>query len=187
MKLKKILSALPVCALAMSFLLGASTASAATVIFGDPTAPNKATAISGLVVDGSEYFVSFIVSSFANEIYGPFAGDFPIFNTAIGAENAVFAVNAALQGAGATAIGEDGLPGVDAQGYNIGYESFILPIGDVESIFVWRGANESGSEWTPGIEFNELSYNLDERAWADFTFVTPVQVNTWGVVKSFYR
>jgi hypothetical protein len=167
-------------------LIGASVAGAATVEFGDLTAPTKATAISGLVVDGAEYRVDFILQSFAFEIYGPFPGNFAIFNSVATAEEAVDAINIALQAAGAASVGEDGLQDVDAQGYNVGYESFILNLGNVESVNVWRGANESGFDWLSGGQ-NSITYNLDERAWADFTFVTPVQVNTWGTIKSLFR
>jgi hypothetical protein len=149
----------------MYLLLGASTASAATVIFGDSSAPTKATGIQDLDVGGTLYNVTFNLQATAATIYGTYPGDFPIFNTASAASNARDAVNAALQAEGATAIGEDGLPGVDADGFNIAYDSFLL--GSIESVNVARGFEETG-EWLSG-GTNQLSYNLDERAWAEFT------------------
>ena len=186
MKLSKKLSILAAGAVAISMLLGTSTASA-EVIFGDPSHPNTATEITGLQVGGNTYNVLFKLQKFAFEIYGSFPGNFPIFNTYEEGEAALIAVSAALQAAGATAVGEDGLPDVEAQAYNIGYVSFILPLGEVESIRAWRAAAESGSTWTNSPEPNELTYNLDERAWADFSVGVPVEASSWSAIKSLYR
>ena len=163
MKQKTRFSAISAGAIAMGLLLGASTTQAA-VIF-DPNEPNKATEITDLNVGGTFYDVAFNSQAFAFEIYGPFPGDFPIFDTSAEAENASDAVCAALNAAGALSVGEPGLPGVEA--FNIGFESFILPVGNVESVNVARGFVE-GADWICE-DINQLTYNFDERTWAEFT------------------
>jgi len=161
MKQKTVFSALAAGAVAVGLLLAASTAQAEDVIF-DPSDPNKATGITDLDVGGTLYDVAFNLQAFAFEIYGAFPGNFPIFNTAQEAGDARDAVDAALNSAGALSLGEDGLAGVEANGFNIGFESFIVPIGDVESVNVARGFIE-GTDWISG-GINSLTYNLDERA-----------------------
>jgi len=162
MKQKTRFSAISAGAIAMGVLLGASTTQAA-VIF-DPNEPGKVTEITDLNVGGTLYDVTFNSQAFAFEIYGPYPGDFPIFDTSAEAENASDAVCAALNGAGALSVGEAGLQGVEA--FNIGFESFILPVGNVESINVARGLIE-GTDWICE-DINQLTYNLDERTWAEF-------------------
>jgi hypothetical protein len=184
-KHKKVLSALAAGAVAMTLLLGASTASAQTVIFGDSSAPTKATGISDLVVNGITYQVTFELEKFAYEIYGPFPGDFPYFNTRSEAEDAIDAVNAALQGDGATAIGEEGVQGNGSTAYAIGWESFLL--GSIEGITNERALNTGGSTWISG-SGNTPTYNGDQKDYAVFTSgTTPVESSSWGIIKSLYR
>jgi hypothetical protein len=167
--------------LALGLLLGASTTQAA-VIF-DPNDPNKATGITDLNVGGTLYDVAFNSQAFAFEIYGPFPGEFSIFDTSAEAESASDAVCAALNAAGALSVGETGLPGVE--GFNIGFESFILPLGNVESVNVARGFIE-GTDWICE-DINQLTYNFDERTWAEFTPVDgpppPSGVDLTGTVE----
>lgn len=74
-------------------------------------------------------------------------------------------MNAALQNAGALTVGENTGEGFPI--YNIGYDSYILPIGDVKTVNVWRGLEETG-EWIDGLD-NEWAYNLDAKTYAEFT------------------
>jgi len=161
---KTLFSYLAAGTMAMGLLLGAGTASAATVLFGDPAEPNKATGIQDLNVAGTSYNVTFDVLAFAFEIYGSFPGSFPIFNTSTEASNARDAVNVALNAAGALTVGE-----VSADGspiYNIGYDSFVGPLNQ-EFVNVARGAEETGEWVTLGL--NTWLYNLDEKTYAVFT------------------
>jgi len=156
--------------LTFSLFLASGPTGAQTVVFGDPTNPNMATGINNLEVGGIHYDVVFQLYMFANEIYGSFPGTFDIFDTAIEAENAVVAVNLALNNAGALSLGNLDQPGVEAVIYNIGYESFLLL--QVESIHVWRGGIE-GTDWINLFE-NQWAYNLDEKTYADFDITTSV-------------
>ncbi|MFC2094786.1 T9SS type A sorting domain-containing protein [Bacteroidota bacterium] len=107
---------------------------------------------------------------FAFEIYGDFPGTFDIFDTATEAEDAVDAVNLALNGAGALSLGNLNQPGIESPIYNIGYESVILV--QVEFVNVWRAWIE-GADWV-SLGNNQWTYNLDEKSWAVFTITTAV-------------
>ncbi len=151
----------------------ASEPTGAQVVFGDPTMPNMATSINNLEVGGINYNVVFRVQKFANEIYGPFPGTFDIFDALPEAEDAVATVNLALNGANATSIGDIDLPGFEGHSYLIGFESFILPIGEVESILTVRATNEGTTDWF-SLGENPWTYNFDERNWAVFSITTAV-------------
>jgi len=157
-------SALAAGVVALGLVLSAGTASAATVLFGDPAEPNKATGIQDLNVAGTSYNVTFDVLAFAVEIYGSFPGSFPIFNTSTEATNARDAVNAALNAAGALTVGEASADGSPI--YNIGYDSFVGPLNQ-EFVNVARGVEETGEWVTLGL--NSWLYNLDEKTYAVFT------------------
>jgi hypothetical protein len=158
--------------LTLSLFLG-SGPTEAQVVFGDPTMPNMATGINNLEVGGINYNVVFRLQKFANEIYGPFPGTFDIFDALPEAEDAVATVNLALNGANATSIGDIDLPGFEGHSYLIGFESFILPIGEVESILTVRATNEGTTDWF-SLGENPWTYNFDERNWAVFSITTAV-------------
>jgi hypothetical protein len=165
---------------AMMLLLGTGSAQARTVIFDDPSAPTKATRILNLDVPGFAlpFNVEFNLQAVALEIYGPHPGEFPIFNNTIEATDARNAVNAALQGAGATALGEVGLPTIESQGFNVGFGSFFGPF-DLPAVRVARGwgFNDSDSILWVSVGINELLYNADVRTYAEFTAVPePVSI-----------
>jgi hypothetical protein len=167
-------------AIVMILLLGASMASA-EVIFGDSSEPNKATSITGQVVNGITYDVTFVLDWFAYEVYGPFPGAFT-FNTSGDAEEARNAVNDALDAAGATSIGQDGVDTNFGLGYNIGYESFIFL--SIESLKTVR-ASYTGT-WG-GLTENTPTYNGDHKEWAMFSTSVPIDSSSWGSVKALYR
>ena len=149
---------------AMGLLLGAGAASATEVVFGDPGAPNKATGILDLNIDGTLYDVTFNSLVIAAEIYGPYPGEFPFFNRRVAAGAARDAVNVALLEAGATAVGDEA---TDAGStiFNIGFKSKILRIGSLKAVKVARGVRE-GSTWN-SLGFNAWAYNLDEKTYFD--------------------
>ena len=169
--------------LTIILFLTSGPAGAQNVVFGDPQNPTKATAINDLEVGGIHYGVVFELQKFANEIYGPFPGTFNIFDTVAEAENAVDAVNLALNGAGALSIGNIDLPETESQIYNIGYESFLL--GQIESIHVWRAGKE-GDDWL-SLAQNQWTYNLDERSWAVFTITTAVDDDDVTYIPKAYK
>jgi len=153
----------------------------AQVVFGDPTNPTKATSINNLEVGGIHYDVIFQLSMFANEIYGDYPGTFNIFDTATEAEDAVDAVNVALNDADALSVGNIDQPGIESPIYNIGYESLILL--QIESINVWRAGIE-GVDWI-SLGQNTWTYNLDERTWAVFTITTAVDDDVTYIPKAY--
>jgi hypothetical protein len=109
------------------------------------------------------------------------AGEFS-FNTSNDAGDARDAVNAALNDAGATEIGEDGVDNNFGLGYNIGYESFMLGI--IEALRTVRA--QYTDTWGGGTE-NTPTYNADHKGWAVFSDPVPVESNSWGSVKALYR
>jgi len=148
----------------------------------------RATGIRNLVIDGQRYDVEFRVQTTASEIYGSYPGVFDFPADAATAEAVVDAINLALNDAGATAIGQEGFPDFDGAAFNVGYGSFILPIGDIETVEVWRGVTENDVDWI-GLGANEWSYNLDEKEYAVLTESTsvPTEASTWSSIKSLYR
>ena len=103
MKYRKKPSALAAGVVAMSLLLGANVASAATVTFG--SLQGKAIGITELDVGGTIYDVLFDEFATASSIYGPFPGTFPM--TGNEANAASIAMVAALNAAEALSVGED--------------------------------------------------------------------------------
>jgi hypothetical protein len=180
MKLRDVLSALATGVVTMTFLLGAGTASA-EVIFGNPGEPTQATSITDLMVDGTAYRVDFVLDWYAFEVYGSFPGEFT-FNTSNEAEVARDAVNATLDDAGATEIGEEGVDTNFGLGYNIGYESFIFI--NIESLSTVRATY---TDTWGGLSENTPTYNGDHKEWAMFSVSVPVESNSWGSVKALYR
>ncbi|NOR75226.1 MAG: T9SS type A sorting domain-containing protein [Draconibacterium sp.] len=140
-----------------------------------------ATGINNLEVGGINYDVVFRVQKFAYEIYGPYPGTFDIFDIATEAEDAVDAVNIALNDANATSIGDIDQPGIESPLYNIGYGSVILV--NVEFINVWRAGIE-GVDWIT-LGNNQWTYNLDERSWAVFTITTAVDDDVSEIPKAY--
>lgn len=178
MKRKNWVSALTTGVLAAGLLLGAHTASAATVIFGD--GGNKATGIKDLDIGGKLYDVSFTVQSFAFEVYGPFAGSFDVFSERFAALNGVAALRAVnavsdeLEAAGALSIGEAGNP-FESLTFNVGYGSSSGSSG-IEMVNTARGFTlDVLDRWFLG-GMNQLAYNGDERTWAEFAEVAAVPV-----------
>jgi hypothetical protein len=180
MKLGKALSAVATVAVAMSLLLGASAVSA-EVIWGDSSEPKKATAITDLMVGGTAYRVDFVLDWHAFEVYGPFPGILT-FETRNEAEEARGAINAALNTAGATSIGEDGVEGNFGLGYNIGYETFIFAT--IESIHTVRATY---TDTWGNLSENTPTYNADQKEWARFSLSVPVESSSWSRVKALYN
>jgi hypothetical protein len=148
--------------IAMSLLLGANVASAATVTFG--SLEGKAIGITDLDIDGTLYDVLFDESAPAVSVYGPFPGTFPF--TGNEAQVAVIAVAAALTTAEALTVGEDTL--VDdlfSSSFNIGFDS-ETPLG-VELVVTWKGQFD-GVVWKD-VGTSSPSYNAEERTYATFT------------------
>jgi hypothetical protein len=179
MKLGKASLAIRTVAVAMTLILGASAASA-EVIWGDSSEPKKATAITGLMVGGTAYRVDFVLDWHAFEVYGPFPGTLT-FNTSNEAEEARGAINAALNDAGATSIGEDGVETNFGLGYNIGYESFIFV--SIETI---RTVRATYTDTWGSLSENTPAYNQDHKEWAMFSSSVPVESSSWGRIKALY-
>ena len=167
-------SALAAGVVAMSLLLGASAASAATVTFG--SLPGKAIGITELDVGGTLYDVLFDESATALSVYGAFPGTFPF--TPNEAFVAAEAVVAALNTAGALLVGEDTSeddPLLNSK-FNIGYDSDDTLI---QLVIVWEG-NFNGADWTVPRTDNE-SWATEVRTYATFTpaAAVPVPAAVW--------
>ena len=150
-------------------LIIVSAAQAATVIFDSGTS-GKAIGIEGLTVPGFSlpFNVAFIGPTEAVNVYGsPPELD---FTTSDSASAAVDAVNAELNGANATSVGQEGLGAFDT--YRIGYE--VFGSGPTQAIRVWEGA---GTPWE-NVGDDQLFYNADARIYADFNPV-PVPAAVW--------
>jgi hypothetical protein len=150
----------------------------------DPNDPTKATGITDLNVNGTLYDVAFNLQAFAFEIYGPFPGVFPIFDTAQEASDARDAVLVALNAEGALSLGEVGLAVVESNAFNIGYGSLLDPILEVQLVQNARGFAE-GADWITG-GLNTPLYNGDERTYAEFTVAggpPPSGVDLTGTVE----
>jgi hypothetical protein len=82
---------------------------------------------------------------------------------------AVDAVNAALNAAGAIYVGTAGFENTDLDKiYDIGYEYLFVPIGNLDAVQVWEGGNPEGT-WQRPDGPDQLSWQFDERTYADFT------------------
>jgi hypothetical protein len=138
---------------------GGGGTGATTVEFGDG-GTIKATAIRNLVVDGVTYDVIFRQAN-ANELYGAYPGTFT-FNTDGEATVAVSAINAALDTAGASRVGEAGAA-LDEPRYKIGFNAFLA--GPTENCRTKLGIEQIG--WIQGPEESSL-WNDDQTTWAEF-------------------
>ena len=172
MKEQKKLSALAASVLAIGLLLGASAASAQTVIFGDSSNPAKATAIQDLNVGGMRYNVEFLYARDAQDVYGPLPGDYD-FNTDSSARAAVEAVNDALNAEDALFVGSEDSPvNIEplSEIYFVGFERGIDipgigPLPPVPTVNAWAG---SIPDLTWIESFDGVVY-ADARTWAKFT------------------
>ena len=128
---------------AMGLMLGASAAQAADVIFVEGT--TVAIEVRNLDVDGTLYTVSFRVGTAAVDVYGPFDQATFTFNDTASANEALDALIAALNAAGATAIAQE------TQGetfFHIGYGTFLSDIG-LQFVNVARAEFLFGQDWFP--------------------------------------
>jgi hypothetical protein len=179
MEQEKKLSALAAGAVAMSLLLGASAAQAATVIFADD-APTRAIGIQNLDVPGESlpYNIDFLSQKTAREVYGDPPGEYT-FSTSESAAAAVDAINAALTAS--AGVGEEVLDvgdGVGTKVYSLGWS--FEAVGEIESVNVWEGAipENLATTWIRPEDPDLLSYNFDERTYAVAT-VVPVPAAVW--------
>ncbi len=170
-------SALAAGVVAMSLLLGASAASAATVTFG--SLQGKAIGITDLDIGGTLYDVLFDESAPAVAVYGAFPGTFT-FTTNGDAQAAVIAVDAALNGAGALTVGQDtSLDTTNNLSFNIAYQSSgpsaILGLADFQI-----GSNPTSDQWVNSGS-GSTSWTAEERTWATFTpaAAVPVPAAVW--------
>ena len=176
-------------ALAMAMLLGPITATAGVVFDSEDTV--RALGITNLDIDGTLYDVDFSEQDTnALTVYGDFSGtyDFPgdiltlpddPNDSGLEAKAAVDAVNDALQTAGAMFVSGIERPGgvTDCPDalypgctFRVGFNGFIVPIGSIETVAVWEGA-VSGTTWSRPEDWDQLSYNFDERIYATYTLV----------------
>ena len=162
------------------FLLSFCTANAQTVNFDDAAHPGKATSITGLTVAGSTYDVSFDLNE-ANNVYGAFPGTYT-FSTYATAEDAVDAMNAALNEANALKVGQ--VDGAEFPSFYIGYEGS----GDGPSRVEWCNWDAGtfiDATWT-NINGGVWTYNGDSRNYTVFTLVTGVNEELEGTPISIY-
>ena len=165
MKYRKKPSALAAGVVAMSLLLGANVASAATVTFG--SLQGKAIGITDLDIGGTLYDVLFDEKVPAVLVYGEFPGTFT-FTTNGDAQAAVIAVNAALNGASALTVGEDTALDISVNlSFNIAYDSSgpsaVLGLADFQV-----GSNPTSDQWVNSGS-GSTSWTAEERTWATFT------------------
>ena len=177
MKHEKKLSALAASVVAMSLLLGANVASAATVTFG--SLQGKAIGITDLDIGGTLYDVLFDEKVPAVLVYGEFPGTFT-FTTSGDAQDAVIAVNAALNGENARIVGEDTPLDISVNtSFNIAYDSSgpsaVLGLADFQV-----GSNPTSDQWVNSGS-GSTSWTAEERTWATFTpaAAVPVPAAVW--------
>jgi hypothetical protein len=152
---------------ALTILLGASTASAQNVIFDGDDA-TKVIGIENLEIVGIDFFdVEFTGLQSAAATYGLFPGNLD-FHTDGGAIGAMDAVNAAFNAEGGVlGVGDDGLTNPSPI-YLIGFEVEVVVGGD-DRITVYP-ATATGDSWDrEGVD--TLTYNNADRVWAKFTQV----------------
>jgi hypothetical protein len=176
MKYRKKPSALAAGVVAMSLLLGASAASAATVTFG--SLPGKAIGITELDVGGTFYDVLFDELATASSIYGTFPGTFSM--TANEANAASIAMVAALNTAEAQSVGEDtSEDSLLNSRFSIGVSSFGGDLPSTQFVVLSEG-NFTLGEWTDP-RSDQDGYAVD-RTYATFTpseSVVPVPAAVW--------
>ena len=156
----KLRMALANAVIALVFLLGVGAAQALT--FETSDAGSNVTAIRNMMLGGTLYDITFVEDT-AQGVYGPpqFA-DFD-FVTAIGAEIASIAVNAALNfGAPASSfVGPDGQ----------GQQAYIIGFATENIVFDLVFFQESFFNGTWGLLPRDTTSYLDTRIYADFTVV----------------
>ena len=145
----------------------------------------RAVEIRDLDINGTLYNVTFSnTNTTAAQVYGPFPGTFD-FNTEDGAENAVIAVNAALNTAGALTVGVAG--GTELNFYRVGYKSGTILDG-VQVVLLWEGTRGDGDieaePWFRPDQPDGDSYWGGTRQWAKFTLAgeAPDEVTIGGTV-----
>jgi hypothetical protein len=177
MKYRKKPLALAAGVVAMSLLLGANVASAATVVFG--SLEGKAIGITDLDIGGTLYDVLFPERVPAVLVYGEFPGTFT-FTTSGDAQAAVIAVDAALNGANALTVGQDTLLDTSVNlSFNIAYKSTgptaLLGLAEFQV-----GSNPTSDQWVNSGS-GSTSWTAEERTWATFTpaAAVPVPAAVW--------
>jgi hypothetical protein len=164
-------------AVTMSLLLGATVASAATVVvFG--SLEGKAIGITDLDIDGTSYEVLFDELATAASIYGPFPGTFSM--TGNEANAASLAIVAALNTAEALSVGEDTSEDSLLNGrFSIGVSSFGGELPSTQFVVLSEG-NFTLGEWTDP-RSDQGFYVGEDRTWATFTptAVIPVPAAVW--------
>ena len=159
--MKKITQILATACIAV-FLFTFGIANAQTINYDDPAHPNKATSISGFVLNGITYDVAFTGSEKAVDIYGAFPGVYT-FNTTADSFDAVTAINVLFTAEDVLKVGVVG--GGELQTFYIPYEGYINT-GGGEGIRYWYGTRP-GPNWFSMDDFG--FYNADLRNWAVFT------------------
>ncbi len=174
--------------LTISLFIAAGSTNAQDVVFGDPQNPTWATGINDLEVAGNQYNVTFRAFPKAAEVYGVYPGTLD-FNTNTEAEDATIAMISALNNDGATGVTDANAPGQQSILVYIGYESFLLQLGEIKSINCNRGTYFEGNWVNDGYE--ALTYNGDDKGWALFESTTtavqtsPIQPEKFGLDQNY--
>lgn len=161
------------CVVTIVLLLGAGATEAATVIF-DLDNPGQAIGITDLMVLGNPYDVSFTERTTAAQVYGPFPGTGSPgfdFTNIVSAAIAMDAVNLQLTlNGGVLTVGAEDVD-VSQPIFFIGFNAFELLT--VETLIVWEGTTVSvpGNGWIRPFMLDIISYQVDQRVYADFTLV----------------
>ncbi len=174
-QINRISSTLAAGTVAMGLFLGASTAQATSVDTDGPVA----TGITDLVVDGTTYNVTFV-----NTNWSAIYGDPPTFDfDGVDASAvAVDAVNAALNDASISLVGESSTEGAPA--FMIGFGSFESVI-EGEIVFWQAGVYTTDSDaWIGDLANNPFAGSATDNQplmWANFTEVSeiPVPAAVW--------
>jgi hypothetical protein len=160
-----------------------SSQAAEEVIF-DQNDLSRAVEIRNLNITGTLYNVTFSGSNTtADAAYGAWPGAFD-FNTSDGAENAVLAVNAALNTAGALTVGVAG--GTELNFYRVGYKSDTYL--SIQAVIFWEGGRSEGDielePWFKPGQPDGDGYFFGVRQWAKFTLSSepPDEVTIGGSV-----
>ena len=161
-------------------LLSFGTAKAQTVHFDDIDEPNKATSITGVMVDGTSYDVTFVVGQEAFHYYGTYPGTFTL-TTSEDAEAAAIIMDDALNAENALKIGTLGELGVET--FHVPFGSFIDDL-DLQNIEFWWGSILFNDSWEA--EYGIAYYNVDARNWALFELSTAINEELSGVSISVF-
>jgi hypothetical protein len=161
-------------------LLSFGAANAQTVHFDDPAAPEKATSITGLILNGTNYDIIFDYTE-AAIVYGDYTAPTFTFDNETDAGEAAIAMITELESAGAAKIGQvNGQPGT--QTFCIGFDTLMIGLQHC----AWEGGTRATGAWLQAVATDPRLWNGDPCNWAIFTITTGINEELSGVSVNVY-